>query len=51
MCRSLPEGGRLSQLQKDFKGKKLPNGNGISGKGQLTEKAMKTLQNHVGMAI
>ena len=44
-------GCRLRTLQQAYKGKKLSDGKGISGKGRLTDRAISLLQNYFGMAI
>ena len=42
---------RLDEKRKSLKGQKLSDRKGISGRGRLTDKAINTLQNYVGMAI
>ena len=44
-------GCRPRTLQQTYKGKKLSDGKGISGKGRLTDKGIILLQNYFGMAI
>ena len=44
-------GSRLRQLKIDYRGKKLPDGKGIAGKGRLTDSAINKLQNYFGIAI
>ena len=41
----------LQQKRKNFKGGRLPDEKGISGRGILTDKVINTLQNYVGMVI
>jgi len=38
-------------LKQTWKGKKLSDGKGLTGKGRMTEKVMNTLQNYYGMSI
>lgn len=44
-------GTRCRKLLQTYKGKKLSDGKGLSGKGRLTNKAMNVLQNYYGMSI
>ena len=44
-------GCRLRTLRQTYKGKKLSDGKGISGKGRLTDRALNLLQNYFGIAI
>ena len=44
-------GSRLCGLRSQWKGKRLEDGNGISGRGRLTDVAINTMQNYYGMAI
>ena len=44
-------GTRCRTLRQTYKGKKLSDSKGISGKGRLTDKAINTLQSYCGMAI
>ena len=44
-------GSRLRKLRSQWKGKKLDDGKGISGRGRLTDVAINTMQNYFGMAI
>ena len=44
-------GCRLRTLRQTYKGKKLSDGKGISGKGRLTDRAINLLQNYFGMAV
>ena len=42
----------IRNVKSQYKGKKLSDNKGVGGgKGRLTNKVMKTLQNHYGMAI
>ena len=44
-------GTRLRKLRNNFKGQKLADGKGMSGKGRLTDKIINKMQNYYGMAI
>ena len=44
-------GTRLRNLTQTFRGQKLADGKGISGKNRLTKKVINTIQNYYGMAI
>ena len=44
-------GTRLRKLRTNLKGKLLPDGKKISGKGRLTDKIINKMQNYFGMAI
>ena len=43
-------GARCRKLCQSWKGRKLSDGKGMTGKGRLTDKAINTLQNYFGMA-
>ena len=44
-------GSRLRKLKKDQKGKILPDGKNLAGRGRLTDKEIDLLQNYYGLAI
>lgn len=44
-------GTRLRDLKVKYKGRKLADGKGLTGKGRMTDKVINTLQNYYGMAI
>ena len=44
-------GSRLHSLRSQWKGKRLDDGKGLSGRGRLTDVAINKMQNYFGMAI